>query len=77
MREIVPFVPERPNPSAWVEVPKLAIGEGFLVPWTELSERAIDPMGLVRSIASIYSKQLGRRFRTRKEPRGIWLYRIE
>ncbi len=56
-------------------IENLEVGQGFLVPTSDLSADALDPRGTVRSIAWIYSRQLGRKFVTHKDVRGVWVIR--
>lgn len=50
----------------------LKVGEAFMVPYSDLSS---DASNTVRSVASAYSKTLGRNFRTQKDHLGVWIIR--
>ena len=59
------------------EIADLEPGEGFRVPWTEMSMKALDPYGVVRTEAWQYGKELGRQFRTRVlEDGSMLLFRL-
>lgn len=70
--EIVNYTP--PISIKWRELEKLEIGQGFLVPWTDLKQYA-SPHSTLTGAAMRYGKILGRRFCTKKDLDGMWLYR--
>lgn len=72
------IIKSRPRPWRYEQIIDLEVGQGFKIPFTELSLDALDPTQTVRSSASHYSKLLGRRFRTKRHANGsITLYRVE
>jgi hypothetical protein len=68
---IVSYSP--PNVQQWGDIPQLEVGQGFLVPWTDLAHYKKD--GVLRAVAHRYSQKLGRKFGTRKDRDGVWLFR--
>ncbi len=53
----------------------LKVDQGLFVPYSDLSQEALDPLGVVRTIAYLYARRLGRKFVTRKDHLGIWIIR--
>jgi hypothetical protein len=75
MYEIVDYSPP-PRRLKWTQVEELKVGQGFLVPWSVL-ELYRQPTSVMRTVAIIYGKRLGRKFSTRKTAEGVWIYRVE
>jgi hypothetical protein len=57
------------------QIRQLHVGNGFLVPWEDLSYSLGEAGHTVRSTAWFWSKKLGIRLATKKEKRGVWIIR--
>jgi hypothetical protein len=73
MYEIVDY---SPPPRKWDQIETLQVGKGFCVPWYKL-EMYKHPQSILRTVACLYGKRLGRKFSTRKTAEGVWIYRVE
>lgn len=72
----VPFRGDLPRPWKYEQVLRLEVGQGFVVPWSDLSREALDPGRAVRDAASYWSRRLKRRFNTRSlAERGVMMIR--
>lgn len=65
------------NAYKYEQIPELNVGEGFLVPWADMSYEAARPGVAVQSIAYYWGKKLGRRYVTKKVKEGVWIMRVE
>ena len=74
--EIVEVAPcQFPTAHKYAEIAKLEIGQGFLVPWTDLSYQSAAPAKGAQQSAYYWGRKLGRRYTTRKNRRGVWIMR--
>lgn len=65
------------NAYKYEQIPELNVGEGFLVPWADMSYEAKRPGVAVQSIAYYWGKKLGRRYATKKAKTGVWIMRVK
>ena len=74
--EIVDIAPHQFSSARKYEpICDLEIGQGFLVPWTDLSYATFAPAKAAQQSAYYWARKLGRRFATRKDRRGVWVMR--
>ena len=73
--EIVDIAPGQFSPRKYGQILDLEIGQGFLVPWNDLSYNTAAPAKAPQQTAYYWARKLGRRFSTRKDARGVWIMR--
>lgn len=75
--EIVQISPEDLSAAyKYEQIPHLEVGQGFLVPWEDMSSEGLQPHKGPQNTAYYWGKKLKRRFSTQREKRGMWIMRV-
>lgn len=78
MRYEVISAPVERETRAWKygQLLELEIGQGIVIPYSDLSYNNHDPSHTVRTVAVYYAKKFNRKFRTEKRVDGILVVRV-
>jgi hypothetical protein len=76
--EIVKMSPKQLTRAyKYKQIAELDVGEGFHVPWSDMSEEGLNPAKGPQQMAYYWGKKLGRKYVTRKDKSGLWIMRIK
>jgi hypothetical protein len=76
--EIVKISPKQLSRAyKYEQIAELAVGEGFHIPWCDMSSEGFFPAKGPQQMAYYWAEKLDRKHVTRKDKNGLWIMRTE